>query len=260
MNKLFLIAGPCVVESREITFQVAREVKATCKDLDIPCFFKASYKKANRSSLDSFTGIGNEEALEILGEVKQELKLPIVTDIHTEAEAAFAARVADVIQIPAFLCRQTDLLVAAAKTGKTVNIKKGQFLSPEAMKFAVGKVRAAGNQNVMITERGTSFGYHDLIVDFRGVKALKSNNCPVILDCTHSLQLPNQTEGVTGGRPDLIETIAKAGVAVGFDGLFIETHPDPSKALSDGANMLPLNELYPLLKKLTKIRKAIEDE
>ncbi|MBQ7490542.1 MAG: 3-deoxy-8-phosphooctulonate synthase [Bacteroidales bacterium] len=260
MKKLFLIAGPCVVESREITFQVAREVKATCEDLDIPCFFKASYKKANRSSLDSFTGIGNEEALEILGEVKRELKLPIVTDIHTEAEAAFAARVADVIQIPAFLCRQTDLLVAAAKTGKTVNIKKGQFLSPEAMKFAVGKVRAAGNQNVMITERGTSFGYHDLIVDFRGVKALKSNNCPVILDCTHSLQLPNQTEGVTGGRPDLIETIAKAGVAVGFDGLFIETHPDPSKALSDGANMLPLNELYPLLKKLTKIRKAIEDE
>lgn len=260
MEKFFLIAGPCVVENREITFQVAREVKAVCGNLDIPCYFKASYKKANRSSLNSFTGIGNQEALEILAEVKKELNMKIVTDIHTEEEAAFAARVADVIQIPAFLCRQTDLLVAAAKTGKTVNVKKGQFLSPEAMRFAVDKVRAAGNPNVMITERGTSFGYHDLIVDYRGIKALKANNCPVILDCTHSLQLPNQTEGVTGGRPDLIETIAKAGVAVGFDGLFIETHPEPSKALSDGANMLPLNELYPLLKKLTKIRKAIEDE
>ena len=260
MKNFFLIAGPCVVENREITFQVAREVKAVCENLDIPCYFKASYKKANRSSLNSFTGIGNQEALEILADVKKELNMEIVTDIHTEEEAAFAARVADVIQIPAFLCRQTDLLVAAAKTGKTVNVKKGQFLSPEAMRFAVDKVRAAGNPNVMITERGTSFGYHDLIVDYRGIKALKANNCPVILDCTHSLQLPNQTEGVTGGRPDLIETIAKAGVAVGFDGLFIETHPEPAKALSDGANMLPLNELYPLLKKLAKIRKAIEDE
>ena len=260
MKNFFLIAGPCVVENREITFQVAREVKAVCEELDIPCYFKASYKKANRSSLNSFTGIGNHEALEILADVKKELDMKIVTDIHTEEEAAFAARVADVIQIPAFLCRQTDLLVAAAKTGKTVNVKKGQFLSPEAMRFAVDKVRAAGNPKVMITERGTSFGYHDLIVDYRGIKALKANNCPVILDCTHSLQLPNQTEGVTGGRPDLIETIAKAGVAVGFDGLFIETHPEPAKALSDGANMLPLNELYPLLKKLAKIRKAIEDE
>ncbi|MBO4231995.1 MAG: 3-deoxy-8-phosphooctulonate synthase [Bacteroidales bacterium] len=260
MKNFFLIAGPCVVENREITFQVAREVKAVCEELDIPCYFKASYKKANRSSLNSFTGIGNHEALEILADVKKELDMKIVTDIHTEEEAAFAARMADVIQIPAFLCRQTDLLVAAAKTGKTVNVKKGQFLSPEAMRFAVDKVRAAGNPKVMITERGTSFGYHDLIVDYRGIKALKANNCPVILDCTHSLQLPNQTEGVTGGRPDLIETIAKAGVAVGFDGLFIETHPEPAKALSDGANMLPLNELYPLLKKLAKIRKAIEDE
>ncbi len=260
MENFFLIAGPCVVENREITFQVAREVKAVCEEVGIPCYFKASYKKANRSSLNSFTGIGNQEALEILADVKKELDMKIVTDIHTEEEAAFAARVANVIQIPAFLCRQTDLLVAAAKTGKTVNVKKGQFLSPEAMRFAVDKVRAAGNPNVMITERGTSFGYHDLIVDYRGIKALKANNCPVILDCTHSLQLPNQTEGVTGGRPDLIETIAKAGVAVGFDGLFIETHPNPSKALSDGANMLPLNELYPLLKKLKKIRKAIEDE
>ncbi|MCQ2286890.1 MAG: 3-deoxy-8-phosphooctulonate synthase [Bacteroidales bacterium] len=260
MEKLFVIAGPCVVENREITFEVAREVKRVCADLDLPCFFKASYKKANRSSLTSFTGIGNEEALQILAEVKQELKMKIVTDIHTEEEAAFAAEVADVLQIPAFLCRQTDLLVAAAKTGKTINVKKGQFLSPEAMRFAVGKVRAAGNQKVMITERGTSFGYHDLIVDYRGIKALQANQCPVILDCTHSLQLPNQTEGVTGGRPDLIETIAKAGVAVGFDGLFIETHPDPSKALSDGANMQPLNELKPLLTKLVRIRKAIENE
>ena len=260
MKNIFLIAGPCVVESREITFQVAMEVKRACAELGIPCYFKASYKKANRSSLSSFTGIGNEAALDILNEVKQELQLPIVTDIHTEEEAAFAARVADIIQIPAFLCRQTDLLLAAAKTGKTVNVKKGQFLSPEAMRFAVEKVRAAGNPNVMITERGTSFGYHDLIVDYRGIKALKANNCPVVLDCTHSLQLPNQTEGITGGRPDLIETIAKAGVAVGFDGLFIETHPAPHKALSDGANMLPLSQLYPLLQKLVKIRKAVEDE
>jgi 2-dehydro-3-deoxyphosphooctonate aldolase (KDO 8-P synthase) len=256
-GNFFLIAGPCVVEGEEITLRIAREIKAICSEWEIPFLFKASYKKANRSSLHSFTGIGNEEALAVLRKVKETLDVPIVTDIHTEPEAAWAAEVADVLQIPAFLCRQTDLLVAAAQTGKFINIKKGQFLSPEAMRFAVEKVRDAGNPNVMVTERGTSFGYQDLIVDFRGVKALKANNCPVVLDCTHSLQQPNQPAGVTGGRPDLIETIAKAGVAVGFDGLFMETHPDPSQALSDGANMLPLSELKSLLVQLLKIRKAI---
>ena len=256
-RNFFLIAGPCVVEGEEITLRIAREIKAICEELDIPYLFKASYKKANRSSLRSFTGIGNEEALAVLKKVKTEYNLPIVTDIHTEEEAEWAAQVADVLQIPAFLCRQTDLLVAAAKTGKYVNIKKGQFLSPESMRFAVEKVRDAGNPRVMVTERGTSFGYQDLVVDFRGVKALQENHCPAVLDCTHSLQQPNQPKGVTGGRPDLIETIAKAGVAVGFDGLFMETHPDPQHALSDGANMLPLDELKPLLEKLLKIRNAI---
>lgn len=256
-RNFFLIAGPCVVEGEEITMRIAREIKGICEELDIPFLFKASYKKANRSSLHSFTGIGNEEALMVLKKVKAEYRLPIVTDIHTEEEAAWAAQVADVLQIPAFLCRQTDLLVAAAKTGKYINIKKGQFLSPESMRFAVEKVRDAGNDRVMVTERGTSFGYQDLVVDFRGVKALQENHCPAVLDCTHSLQQPNQPKGVTGGRPDLIETIAKAGVAVGFDGLFMETHPDPAHALSDGANMLPLNELKPLLEKLLKIRNAI---
>ena len=253
----FLIAGPCVVEGEEITLRIAREIKAVCEELGIPFLFKASYKKANRSSLRSFTGIGDEEALAVLAKVKAELNVPIVTDIHTAEEAAWAAEVADVLQIPAFLCRQTDLLVAAAETGRYVNIKKGQFLSPEAMRFAVEKVRESGNEHVMVTERGTSFGYQDLIVDFRGIKALKENHCPVVLDCTHSLQQPNQPAGVTGGRPDLIETIAKAGVAVGFDGLFMETHPEPAKALSDGANMLPLHELKPLLEKLVRIRLAI---
>lgn len=257
-RNFFLIAGPCVVEGEEITLRIAREIKAVCEELGIPFLFKASYKKANRSSLRSFTGIGNEEALAVLAKVKAELNVPIVTDIHTAEEATWAAEVADVLQIPAFLCRQTDLLVAAANTGKYVNVKKGQFLSPEAMRFAVEKVRESGNELVMVTERGTSFGYQDLIVDFRGIKALKENHCPVVLDCTHSLQQPNQPAGVTGGRPDLIETIAKAGVAVGFDGIFMETHPEPAKALSDGANMLPLHELKPLLEKLVRIRLAIE--
>jgi len=256
-DNFFLIAGPCVVEGEEITLRIAREIKNICSELDIPFFFKASYKKANRSSLHSFTGIGDEQALAILREVKEELHIPIVTDIHTEGEAIWAAQVADILQIPAFLCRQTDLLVAAAKTGKTVNIKKGQFMSPESMRNAVEKVREAGNPHVMLTERGTTFGYQDLVVDFRGVKAMQENRCPVVLDCTHSLQQPNQPSGVTGGRPDLIETIARAGVAVGFDGLFMETHPEPSKALSDGANMLPLNELRPLLIRLIRIRKAL---
>ena len=253
----FLIAGPCVVEGEEITLLIAREIKKICVELEIPFYFKASYKKANRSSLHSFTGIGNEQALAVLAKVKADLDLPIVTDIHTEQEAAWAAQVADVLQIPAFLCRQTDLLVAAAKTGKIINIKKGQFMSPEAMHFAVEKVREAGNQQVLITERGTTFGYTDLVVDFRGIKELKKNGCPVVFDATHSLQQPNQPKGVTGGRPDLIETMAKAAVAVGFDGLFMETHPEPAKALSDGANMLPLDQLHDLLVKLLRIRQAL---
>ncbi len=256
-NSFFLIAGPCVVEGEEITFRIAREIKGICADLGIPFCFKASYRKANRSSLHSFTGIGDEAALAVLKAVREELKVPVVTDIHTNEEAAWAAQVADILQIPAFLCRQTELLVAAAKTGKAINIKKGQFMSPEAMGNAVEKVREAGNPRVMLTERGTTFGYQDLVVDFRGVKALQSFGCPAVLDCTHSLQQPNQPSGVTGGRPDLIETIAKAGVAVGFDGLFMETHPEPAKALSDGANMLPLDQLRPLLSKLVRIRQAI---
>ena len=246
-----------MVEGEEITLFIAREIKKICEELEIPFYFKASYKKANRSSLNSFTGIGNQEALAVLAKVKADLDLPIVTDIHTEQEAAWAAQVADVLQIPAFLCRQTDLLVAAAKTGKIVNIKKGQFMSPEAMRFAVEKVRAAGNDQVLITERGTSFGYTDLVVDFRGIKELKKNGCPVVFDATHSLQQPNQPKGVTGGRPDLIETMAKAAVAVGFDGLFMETHPEPAKALSDGANMLPLDQLHDLLVKLLRLRQAL---
>lgn len=256
-QNFFLIAGPCVVEGEAITMHIAEEIKQVCDRLNIPYLFKASYKKANRSSLHSFTGIGDEAALEVLAKVKRELDLPIVTDIHTAEEAAWAAQVADVLQIPAFLCRQTDLLVAAAQTGKYVNIKKGQFLSPEAMRFAVEKVRQSGNDHVMLTERGTSFGYQDLIVDYRGIKAMKENGCPVVLDCTHSLQQPNQPAGVTGGRPDLIEIIAKAGIAVGFDGLFLETHPEPSKALSDGANMLPLQELPALLEKLVRLHQAL---
>lgn len=246
-----------MVEGEETTLNIAVEIKRICEELDIPFLFKASYRKANRSSLHSFTGIGDEAALSVLAKVKAELGVHVVTDIHTEAEAQRAADVADVLQIPAFLCRQTDLLVAAARTGRYVNIKKGQFLSPEAMRFAVEKVRESGNSRVMVTERGTSFGYQDLIVDFRGIKALRENRCPAVLDCTHSLQQPNQPKGVTGGRPDLIETIAKAGVAVGFDGLFMETHPEPARALSDGANMLPLHELKPLLMKLLRIRHAI---
>lgn len=253
----FLIAGPCVVEGEEITLFIAREIKKICEEFEIPFYFKASYKKANRSSLHSFTGIGNEQALAVLAKVKADLDLPIVTDIHTEQEAAWAAQVADVLQIPAFLCRQTDLLAAAAKTGKIVNIKKGQFMSPEAMRFAVEKVREAGNEQVLITERGTTFGYTDLVVDFRGIKELQKNGCPVVFDATHSLQQPNQPKGVTGGRPDLIETMAKAAIAVGYDGLFMETHPEPSKALSDGANMLPLSQLHDLLVKLLRIRRAL---
>jgi len=256
-QNFFLIAGPCVVENENITMHIAQVIDAICKRLEIHFYFKASYRKANRSSLYSFTGIGGTEALTVLAKVKEQLGVPIVTDIHTPEEAAFAAQVADVLQIPAFLCRQTELLQAAAKTGKVVNIKKGQFLSPEAMQFAVEKVRSAGNPHVMLTERGSCFGYQDLIVDFRGIKALQQNRCPVVLDCTHALQQPNQLGGTAGGHPELIETLAKAGIAVGFDGIFLETHPDPKNALSDGANMLPLKQLESLLEKLLKIRNAV---
>jgi len=256
-GNFFVIAGPCAIEGREIAFEIAEQVAEICDRLQIPYIFKGSYRKANRSRVDSFTGIGDEKALNILGEVGRHFDLPTTTDIHADEEAALAAEAVDVLQIPAFLCRQTSLIVAAAKTGKVVNIKKGQFLSPEAMKFARNKVIDAGNQKVMLTERGVTFGYQDLVVDFRGIPVMQSFGQPVVLDCTHSLQQPNQTSGVTGGRPALIETIAKAGVAVGVDGLFIETHPRPSEARSDAANMLPLERLEPMLEKLVRIRKAI---
>lgn len=257
-NRFFLLAGPCVVENREVLFETATVLRAISTELNIPLVFKASYTKANRSSAGSFTGIGHEAALDLLAEVKAHFGLPIVTDIHSAPEAAMAARVADVLQIPAFLCRQTDLLQAAAATGKVVNIKKGQFLSPEAMAFARDKVTGSGNERVMLTERGTTFGYYDLIVDYRGIPVMKELGKPVILDCTHALQQPNQSSGITGGKPELIETIAKCGIAAGADGLFIETHPQPSKALSDGANMLPLSEIGGLMKKLVKLKEALD--
>lgn len=256
-NNFFLIAGPCVVESEDITLQIAERVKKITDDLKIPFIFKASYRKANRTRSDSFTGIGDETALKIIHYVKDKYHIPVLTDIHESSDARIAAEYVDVLQIPAFLCRQTELLEAAAETGKTVNIKKGQFLNAEAMKFAVDKVRSAGNQNVMLTERGSMFGYQDLVVDYRGIAVMQSNNIPVVLDITHSLQQPNQSNGVTGGKPALIETIAKAGIAVGVDGIFVETHPDPKNAKSDGANMLHLDLLEELLKKLLKIRMAV---
>ncbi|MBL4594324.1 MAG: 3-deoxy-8-phosphooctulonate synthase [Flavobacteriales bacterium] len=255
-GNFFLIAGPCVVESEENVFEIACTIKEITNRLKIPFIFKASYRKANRSRLDSFTGIGDEKALAIIKSVKDRLQLPTLTDVHTAEECAIAAESVDVLQIPAFLCRQTDLLVAAAKTGKVVNIKKGQFLSADAMLFAVNKVKESGNDNVWLTERGTTFGYQDMVVDFRGIPTMRKF-APTVLDITHSLQQPNQSSGVTGGKPELIETIAKAGIAVGVDGIFIETHPDPSNAKSDGANMLRLDLLEDLLTKLIKIREAI---
>ncbi len=256
-GNFFLIAGPCAIEGREIALEIAEHVNRLCDRLAIPYLFKGSYRKANRSRLDSFTGIGDEKALAILREVGQTFDLPVTTDIHADAEAALAAGYVDVLQIPAFLCRQTSLLVAAAQTGKTVNIKKGQFMSPEAMRFAVDKVRESGNDQVWLTERGTTFGYQDLVVDFRGLPVMQAMGTPVVLDCTHSLQQPNQASGVTGGRPRLIATIARAGIAAGADGLFIETHPRPQEAKSDGANMLPLDQLEPLLEQLVRLRQAL---
>jgi 2-dehydro-3-deoxyphosphooctonate aldolase (KDO 8-P synthase) len=256
-DNFFLLAGPCVIEGEKMAMEIAEKIVETTTRLNIPYIFKGSYRKANRSRIDSFTGIGDIEALGILRKVRKTFGCPVVTDIHAPEEAEMAAEFVDVLQIPAFLCRQTDLLIAAARTGKTVNIKKGQFLSPEAMQFAIQKVRDAGNQNVAVTERGVSFGYQDLIVDYRGIPEMQKFGCPVILDATHSLQQPNQPKGVTGGRPDLIETIARAGIAVGVDGLFIETHPEPLKAKSDGANMLPLEQLPQLLERLTAIRATI---
>ncbi len=256
-SQFFLIAGPCVVENEETTFQVAQYVKSITEKLNIPFVFKASYRKANRSKADSFTGIGDKESLEILARIKKELNVPITTDIHSPEEASMAAKYVDILQIPAFLCRQTDLLVAAAKTGKVVNIKKGQFLSGASMQFAVEKVKNEGNNQVVLTERGTTFGYQDLIVDFRNIPIMKKFDVPVVLDCTHSLQQPNQSSGVTGGQPEMISTIAKAGIASGADGIFIETHPDPANAKSDGANMLQLNLLERLLEDLVKIKKVL---
>lgn len=253
----FLMAGPCVLENPEMGFEIAAKIKAISTRLEIPYIFKASYKKANRSRLDSFTGIGDELALKTLQAIGQEFKIPVVTDIHSSEEAELAAPYADVLQIPAFLCRQTDLLIAAANTGRVINIKKGQFLSPEAMQFAIDKVRQSHNPNVWVTERGTTFGYGDLVVDFRGISTMQAFGVPAVLDVTHSLQQPNTTTGVTGGLPHMIETLAKAGIAAGVDGLFMETHPNPALAKSDGANMLPLDQMEALLEKLVRIRKAL---
>ncbi|MGI4833892.1 MAG: 3-deoxy-8-phosphooctulonate synthase [Janthinobacterium lividum] len=256
-GQFFLMAGPCVIEGEDMALRIAERVKHLTDKLQIPYIFKGSYRKANRSRRDSFTGIGDEAALRILEKVGREIGVPTVTDIHESPEAAEAAQAVDVLQIPAFLCRQTDLLLAAAQTGKVVNIKKGQFLSGEAMQWAVDKIKSAGNEHVILTERGNSFGYSELVVDFRNLPTMRQFGVPVVMDVTHSLQQPNQASGVTGGQPALIETIAKAAIAVGADGLFIETHPTPATALSDGANMLPLDQLEGLLQRLTRVREAV---
>ncbi len=256
-ENFFLIAGPCVVESEELVMEVAGKVAAICSRLEIPYVFKASYRKANRTSAGSFTGIGDDNGLSLIKKVGDTFQLPTTSDIHAHDEAAIAAPFIDILQIPAFLCRQTDLLAAAAATGKVVNVKKGQFLSGPSMKFAVDKIQKAGNNKIMLTERGTTFGYQDLVVDYRNIPWMKEHGVPVIMDCTHSLQQPNQTNGVTGGNPQLIGTIAKAAIATGADGLFIETHPNPAVAKSDGANMLRLDLLENLLEQLVKLRKAV---
>lgn len=255
-NAFFLISGPCAVEGKDMVFDIAGAVSEICNRLGIPYIFKASYNKANRTRIDSFRGIGNDKALAILADVRKELKVPILTDVHTVEEVEIASQVVDILQIPAFLCRQTDLLLAAAKTMKPVNIKKGQFLSAESMIFAKEKVMSVGNDQIMMTERGTTFGYNDLVVDFRNIPKMKEM-AATVLDCTHSVQRPNGTAGVTGGNPEMIETLAKAGIVTGVDGIFIETHPNPSQAKSDGANMLSLDKLEPLLERLLVVKKAI---
>lgn len=252
-----LIAGPCVVESRDMVLEIAEQINSLSNKFKLPFIFKASYRKANRSRIDSFTGIGDELALKILKEVGDQFSIPVITDVHTPEEATMAAEFVDVLQVPAFLCRQTDLLVACAETDKTVSVKKGQFLSPGAMRFAVDKVVGSGNDKVIITERGNSFGYQDLVVDFRGIPEMQQFGFPVVLDVTHSLQQPNQPDGITGGTPGLIEKMARAGIAVGADGIFLETHPDPAVAKSDGSNMLQLNMLEGLLNRLIRIREVI---
>ncbi len=255
-SPFFLIAGPCAIESEEIVMQIAEDVKSLTDKLGIPYIFKGSYRKANRSRLDSFTGIGDDKALRILEKVKTAFDLRVTSDVHQVSEISAAAQVLDVIQIPAFLCRQTDLLVAAAKTGKVVNIKKGQFLSPESMQFAADKVAQSGNPNILLTERGNTFGYSNLVVDFRAIPKMQATGYPVVMDCTHSLQEPNQLSGVTGGDPTMIQTIVNSAIAAGADGLFLEVHPDPSKALSDGANMLQIDNLESVLKRALAIHEA----
>ncbi|MGM0625332.1 MAG: 3-deoxy-8-phosphooctulonate synthase [Bacteroidota bacterium] len=256
-GNFFLIAGPCIIENEEMAEPIAKKIRYICNKHQIPFIFKASYRKANRSRLDSFTGIGDQRALQVMRNISRNLDIPVLTDIHEPDEAEMAAEYVDVLQIPAFLCRQTNLLVAAAKTGKVVNIKKGQFLSPESMIHAVSKVRESGNAKIWLTERGNSFGYQDLIVDIRGIPKMQAMDVPVILDVTHSLQQPNQAAGVTGGEPEMIETLARAGIAAGADGIFLETHPEPSQAKSDGANMLNLDKLDELLENLVKLRQAM---
>lgn len=256
-NNFFLMAGPCVIENEQMPFEICEKLKEICERLDIDLIFKASYRKANRSKIDSFSGIGDEKALKILGEIRKKYALPVVTDIHSAEEAEMAAEYVDILQIPAFLCRQTDLLLAAAKTNKIINIKKGQFLSAQSMKHVADKVLSVGNEKIILTDRGTMFGYQDLIVDFRSIPIMQSFNFPVVMDITHSLQQPNQSEGVSGGMPQMISTIAKAAIAVGANGIFMETHPNPSQALSDGKNMLALDQVESLLERLIKIKKAL---
>jgi len=253
----FLIAGPCVIENEDVPIQIAMNVKKLCKDFSIPFIFKASFRKANRTSSSSFTGIGDEKALKILNKIRKELGVSVATDIHESHHSEMVASYVDMLQIPAFLCRQTDLINSAARTGKMVNIKKGQFMSAQSMEYAVDKVKNMGNEKVMLTERGNSFGYNDLVVDMRNIPLMQKSGAPVLLDCTHANQKPNQPSGTTSGRSEYIETLAKAGIAAGANGLFIETHPDPSLALSDGSNMLALDKMKPLLAKLVKLKEAL---